>query len=221
MELKNQTNSTRNFIALLLVFMCMAYHTNGQGISSNTQGFSVSAYGTFTNFKSTSFWFANISELDDTGYGVGVEIGYGISETIKVFAGYQVSNFNLNDNWDNNGLDVFEAGIKYNFLGSLSKVRPYLSGSVSWNSVSISPASYIDDSGNSINDVKLKSAGYSFNAGIGLQYFVSPDFSIDLGVGGKFGNFSENFVDGNPITFDEGVDLRYLFGKIGLTYSFY
>lgn len=221
MELKNQTHSSRNFFALLLVFMCMTYHTNGQGISSNTQGFSVSAYGTFTNFKSTSYFLNEITEEDGTGYGVGVEIGYGITEALKVFAGYQVVNFNLDKTYTNNAVDAFEAGLKYNFSGTLSKVRPYLSGSAAWNSLSIAFINFTDANGNFIESAKLKSGGYSINAGIGLQYFISPDFSLDLGVGGKFGNFTENFVDGNPLTFDEDVDLRYLFGKIGLSYSFY
>ncbi len=208
-------------VGITLICFLLSQRIYSQDVSSNTQGFSVSLFGVASNVSSNSYYLEGIIDSNPFGVGLGANLGYGFTESVKAFVGFQVSNYNPNGSRDKNSLDAFEFGLKYNFLASLNKIRPFISGAVNWNVLDVFPVDYIYETGEVLEDVKVNAKGLGFDVGVGIQYFLSPEFNLNISVGGKFGTFSKVYSNGVREKFEEAVDFRYLGGRIGATYSFY
>ncbi|MFZ1787238.1 MAG: outer membrane beta-barrel protein [Saprospiraceae bacterium] len=209
-----------NIIATILLITGFTIKAESQDIVSNTKGFSISLFGVLSNYKSNSKFFTKVSSDEPSGLGFGGEIGYGLTETVKLFAAYQFQNFTKNGKFAQNTLTTFEGGVKYNFLGTLNRTRPFLSATISQNNLFVSPLQYELNGANSIAD-QYTAKGIGFSPSVGIQYFFTPEINVDLVSGIKFGNFTKNDADGTKLTFDSPNDFRYLFLKLGLTYNFF
>ncbi|MBK8633477.1 MAG: outer membrane beta-barrel protein [Saprospiraceae bacterium] len=173
-----------------------------------------------SKYKSDGNFATNVSEKEPSGLGLGGEIGYGITESIKVFVAYQSQSFTKNGSYPQNTLNTFEGGLKYNFLGTLNPLRPFISATISQNSLYISNLDF-DFNKVPVIAEQYTGKGIGFSPSVGIQYFFTPEINIDLASGIKFGNFTQNSADGIKLTFDSPNDFRYVFFKLGMTYNFY
>lgn len=209
--------------SLFILSLLLIYNiTFSQGVLSNTQGFSFNLFGKYNNWKSNSNFLGNLDDSEPNGTSIGLRLGYGFTENIKIFASHEFSNYALKESWNTYTINTTELGLRYSFAASLNKFRPYIQVAVARCPLNIDPVYYEDDFGNEFFDVKLKAGGYSFGGAFGVQYYITPDLNLDLGFGGNFGNFSELYIDGFEVSGnDEDVDFRILFLSLGVSYSIY
>ncbi len=208
----------------IIFLLFLSTHTNfyAQGILSNTQGFSFNAYGKYNTWKSNSTFLSDLDDSEPNGVGFGLRLGYGFTENIKFFISHEFSQYALNEKWNTYTINPIEIGLRYSFGASLIKFRPYLQLAVGWHPLNISPVDFIDNDGNEFSDANLKSSGYALGGTFGLQYYLTPDLNIDVGLGGNFGKFSKLYINGLKVPGnDEDVDFRILHINAGLSYSFY
>lgn len=130
--------------------------------------------------------------------GVGLTVGYGISERVAAFArgisGYQSTQVDL--------------GARYRFGNPSRALRPYVEGAVTGISAHARP--WVDEGGEQVHGTR--STGTGFTAGAGVEYFVSPRLGVDLGVTHSLGRFTRPVASG----FDKGFSATRL--HLGLTW---
>ncbi|MFZ1787239.1 MAG: hypothetical protein WAT92_02970 [Saprospiraceae bacterium] len=220
--MKSSENYFAKKVGIIIICFLLSQRIYAQDVSSNIQGFSVSIYGVGSKVTSNSLFLSGIMNGEPIGIGIGANVGYGFTESMKVFFGYQSQKFNRNDTYDKNTADAFELGLNYNFLASLNHIRPFLRASMSYNSLNVYPTTFtVIETGVTEENITILAKGLGFDAGVGLQYFIKPEVSVSVSGGGKFGGFTTIYYDGTKETVEQPVDFKYFYAKIGLSYSFY
>ena len=135
--------------------------------------------------------------MTSSGLGAGIEIGYRVTPRLLTYAGLEINKqpvdaFDLEGDF---GLTHLEAGARYSFPITGSKMLPYIGAWVGRRSLSTTLDDF--DAGTS-SDFSM--SGLVAGASGGVQLFVSPKLALDGGLSigvGKMGNIK---VDGQKQT---------------------
>ena len=144
------------------------------GLISDTRGFSISPH---LNGAAIDIQGAENNATDGGGGGLGVQLGYGVSNLVTLIANLDGTNINP-ERGANYALGHFDLGVMFNFLKPDKSVRPFLSLSLSGRNATFRRG-----------DLEAKATGPGITAGGGIRYFASPSVSIDGEIavtGGKF-----------------------------------
>lgn len=145
---------------------------------SSTSGISISAY------LSGAALSAEDANDVDSGGGLSVRVGYGISEQVQIYTELSRAAIEYADINDTYALSHFDLGARYNFGTARSALRPYLNGAFSGRAASM-------DLGIGVLDLR----GFGFTAGGGLYYFLSSSIALEGTLNLTFGSFSEGRFD--------------------------
>ena len=107
-----------------------------------------------------------------TGGGVGVRLGYGVSDAVSLFARGTAAY----------GHAHYDAGARFSLGGAGSSLRPYVEGAVG----------YVGSS-----QPEVDPRGAAVTGGLGLEYFLSRRVALDGGLSYSTGRFTEGAGDGD------------------------
>jgi hypothetical protein len=127
-----------------------------------------------------------------TGFGGGVQVGYAITPRLSAYAGYEIAKqpvdmVGLDGDF---GLTHLEAGAHLTFPMKHSRVTPYVGGWVGRRSLSSTLEDF--DAGTS---QELSLSGLAAGVSGGIQYFLSPNLSLDGGLSLGVGKFGDVKID--------------------------
>lgn len=163
----------------------------------------------FLNFELNSQALSVDEENDenDRGGGLGFRIGYGFTPTFSLYLGLTGANMRLEENRnDNYGLAIAELGTRLHFGRKLK-----------------SPTFYLDIALQSLvaraADADIDFTGGGLGLGAGLLVWVGPELTLDFGLRGSGGTFSE-FRAGNISVNIGDENVRYGVGRlsVGMTW---
>lgn len=136
----------------------------------------------------------DLGDETESGGGLGFQLGYGFTPRLALFA--EGTGALLNVEGDDVGLGHFDLGLRYAWTGE-RRLVPHLEAAVSGRALQQQDVVIDGEQG----DLELSGVGATFGAGV--QYFVSPKFSLGAtfkySVGAldtvKFGDVSVSDVD--------------------------
>ena len=107
--------------------------------------------------------------------GVGLAIGYGVTDRLSVFArtDYAYRSAHL------------DAGVRYSFGSPRTALRPY--AELAATRVGSTPAE------------GFRLAGYGATAGVGVEYFLTRKLELDVGTVHSEGSYTSREVAGKPV----------------------
>jgi hypothetical protein len=200
---------------LAFVIMCSVISLSSRAqdaltLRSNTEGFHIGLSGGYKHWASS--YFNQLDELEPTGIGGGLNLGFGLNQHIELFANLEYHGFALKNDWDDYGLTVVGVGTRYNFGGTLQKVRPFAELAYNYQYLVVNPVQLNGQL------FKYELSGGALSLGGGVNFFVTPKLAINLKGGVNFGTFSsfllnEDGVEDRPDvkTFQFGLGLNYFF----------
>ncbi|HEX8903977.1 MAG TPA: outer membrane beta-barrel protein [Longimicrobiaceae bacterium] len=106
------------------------------------------------------------------GLGLGVTLGYGVSDAVTLFARGDVA-------YARSNLDV---GARYRFGSPAAALRPYVEAGFTRTGTLIA---------------SQRTSGYGVTAGAGVEYYVRHNFAVDVGVVHSRGRFTTGPLDGD------------------------
>ncbi len=203
----------KQYIACVLMLSMISLSSYGQDaltLRSNTEGLHIGLGGGYKHWISS--YFNRLDELEPTGLGGGLNLGYGLNQHIELFATIDYHTFKFKNEWDDYGLTIAGVGARYNFGGTLQKVRPYAELAYNYQYMVINPVNLNGQL------FEYKMSGGAFSVGGGVNFFVSPKFAINLKAGANVGKFSSFLLNDDGIedrpdvkTFQFGVGVSYFF----------
>lgn len=195
---------------LLLLFSGVSASLFAQDIRSNTEGFNLSLQGSFVRWSST--FFDQLDESDPNGIGGAVRLGYGFNQRFEGFAQYERQTLKLKSDWDVNRMSTFAAGIRANFGGTLQAARPFVEVGYALQNLKISPVY--------LNGIlyEFKLSGPSVWLGGGINYFITPQLSLNIRAAGTIGKYNSFLASGQG--FEDRPDVRTFRAAIGICYFF-
>jgi len=128
------------------------------------------------------------------GGGLGVMAGYELNRAVTAFASLDVAKQNSGVNWMEGsfGLVHAEMGVRVELSQTNPQSVPYLLAALGRRAIGARVYSFDDDE---VYDVSF--TGMMLSVGGGLQYALSPKFSLDGGVEFGVGTFDHYDVDGD------------------------
>ena len=138
---------------------------------SNTKGLNAGA--SFHVLGWTSEYFQYLDENAGSGIGGGLRAGYGITQLIEPYVAIDFTSMGVGDvDAQSFKMTHIDLGVRFNFAGTTSAVRPFVQGGYS------SRIGKIDQvvNGNDYSDVKFY--GGTPHVGGGLNYFLKPGISL-------------------------------------------
>lgn len=203
----------KKYIALVLMCSMVSIFSQAQDaltLRSNTEGFHIGLGGSYKHWASS--YFNQLDEIEPTGIGGGLNLGYGLNQHIELFATLDYHTFAFKNNWDDYNMTIFGVGTRYNFGGTLQAIRPYVELAYNYQYMLISPVNLNGQL------FKYELSGGALSVGGGLNFFVTPRLAINLRGGANVGKFSsfllnEEGIEDRPDvkTFQFGVGLNYFF----------
>lgn len=177
------------FNLLIISFLCStSYAQSTLTVRSNTEGLHIGVGGNYAHWTST--YFSKLDEYEPMGLGGGLSLGYGINQHLELIGSYNWHTFSFKETWEEYSLSSIGVALRYNMGGTLQAVRPFIEAGYNFQNIFITP---VDLDGQLI-DLQLK--GGQFGVGGGLNFFVSPKFSINAKAGANFGKFSSFLLGG-------------------------
>ena len=211
----------RKSLSVLFCVLFTASFALSQGIASSIEGFKAQAFLSIDSWSSDSFFLGDISDDDSSGTGFGVELAYGVNESMEAYVSYSQTKYAEDQNWDIYRSRSIELGGRYHFGASLQKFRPFAQVFLSSSTMKLEPI-FIMEGGTTIYDnAEMKLNGILFGAGAGVNYYIIPDFSLGLNVSGKLGSYSSVKVNGNKYDPGDSIDLSFFRIRLTASYHFY
>lgn len=171
-------------------------------IQSNTEGLQLSANGSVASWSSK--YFVNLPQLEPLGVGGGAQVGYGFTQKLTGFARYEYHSFKLKNDWDTYRFSGFGFGIRWNFSGTVQRLRPYAELGLTRVGLKISPVLL----NNQLRTYDL--LGTLFTPGAGVQYFLQPNLALGANVNVSVGNFGNFQIDGSGISDKPDVTITHI-----------
>lgn len=153
----------------------------------------------------TGFDVPEFSDDQDTGGGLGLEIGYNFNTNVAIFVNLDGSNMSP-DVGEDYALAHVDLGVEGRLGDSDSSFRPYGKASLL-----AAVAQYDGEQG----DLEISGGGASL--GIGVYYFVNNNFAIDLGYTHSWINVNEVKVGNVSVEIDENANSS----RLGLGFSYH
>ncbi len=179
-------NLTFNLLIISLLSI-KSFSQSSLTVRSNTEGLHIGVSGNYAHW--TSSYFSKLDEYEPMGLGAGVSLGYGINQHIELLASYNWHTFSFKESWDEYSLSSIGAALRYNMGGTLQSIRPFVEVGYNYQNIFITPV----DLDGQLVDLQLK--GGQIGVGGGLNFFVSPKFSINTKAGANLGKFSSFLFD--------------------------
>lgn len=163
----------RKLLTAVLVAAGVVQGAGAAQAQSNISGFSlgVALHGAAID--------AEDADEIESGGGLALRLGYGVTDAITLFIEGAGANINP-DGADDYPLVHVDLGGRFSFLGSASRLRPFVGASVTGRAASF-------DLGTETLDLR----GRAFTVGGGLEYFVSSVLGLEVGLNYSFGSFDE------------------------------
>ncbi|SOE20248.1 Outer membrane protein beta-barrel domain-containing protein [Spirosomataceae bacterium TFI 002] len=157
-------------------------------MKSNTEGFSVGV--NFNSLGWSSDYFTLLDDQESNGVGVGVELGYGITQRFEVIGRFDFSTLALENEWDYFTMGNAELMARFNPGATTKKFRPYVELGVGNQGVSVSPIFFNNQ------QVEYAFSGIGFAYGAGLNFFLNRNLLITANLAGSTGNMSSFTING-------------------------
>lgn len=133
---------------------------------SSTKGFMVNAGPHVLGWASTYFQY--MDENAPSGYGGGARIGYGVTQLIEPYLGFDATTIGIsNVDAQSFSMTHVDVGVRFNFGGTILPIRPFVQGGYSSRKGVIKQVI----NGNQYDDVDF--SGGTPHLGGGLRYFFS------------------------------------------------
>ena len=197
-------------IPFLLLF---SSSLDGQDIQSSATGFS--AYGgiSYSTWSSESFFLSDLAELEPTGLGFKLGVGYGISEKISFHASHSAISYAQEFDWNTYNISMQTLSARFTFGATLSKWRPTFEAGAAFVSNKVDPVSF-----DGFDDLELQNRGTGLHLGGGINYHINTNFAISLQGNYIYGNFSTTRFSGTEFDPNEDVDFAILNINLGVRY---
>lgn len=155
---------------------------------SNTRGFTAGLH-----LNGSALQLDGEGAEAENGGGMGLMLGYGVSNKVTLFARVDGADVSYSDGEDGSyTLAHLDLGGRYSFGSSAAALRPFVELSLMGAGVS----DEIDGS-----DVTL--SGGAFGIGGGLEYFFSRSLALDVGLSLSKGEFTTATVDGEDYDLED------------------
>lgn len=138
---------------------------------SNTKGFFVNAGPHVLGWASNYFQY--MDKNAPSGYGGGARIGYGVTQLIEPYVGFDVTSMGTS-NVDAQSFSIthLDVGVRFNLGGTILPVRPFVQGGYSSRKGVIKKVI----NGNRYDDVEF--SGGTPHLGGGLRYFIKKAIAV-------------------------------------------
>ncbi|MGZ5286938.1 MAG: outer membrane beta-barrel protein [Flavisolibacter sp.] len=180
--------------SIIFLFLLMATASMAQVRQrSNTKGFNAAV--NVHSLGWTSEYFQYLDENAGNGLGGGVRFGYGVTQLIEPYVGFDFTSMNIS-NVDAQGFKMthIDFGVRFNLGGTISPFRPFVEGGYSARKGKITQVV------NGMSYVDAEFSGGTPHVGGGINYFASRAIAIfarGLFTVGKKSNLS---IDGSTQT---------------------
>ncbi len=191
----------RSFAIAAVAAALVAGSANAQSTSGSTNGFSIGAQVTGAGLN-----FSNAAQKVDFGGGWGVQAGYGFGQRFSVIANYDHNS--LDQSTGTFDLGQWDALGRFSFLPG-SMVRPYIEAGATGR---VAKSSSFNGTG---GDYTF--SGISPTTGIGAQFFISRQVSVNAGLDWTFGNFNNVDNNGNSVNGFNQLDATGTRVRLGAT----
>lgn len=193
-------------LAVSLVALLFLTTDDVQAQRSNTRGLFLNAH-----LNATTIGYDQDDFDTQTGGGLGVQFGYGVSNLVALFLGVDGSVMSNEDVEDAFTLAHVDVGAQFNFGKPRSAARPY--GVIA---LTFRQATFDLGEGNRAFEVDFSGGGLTL--GGGLKYFFSRAVALDVGLNLTFGEFTDVEVGG--VTVQDALDLNATSGRfvVGLSW---
>lgn len=226
MYINNKNKMIHNYklvtFCLLILVPFTAGKTLAQDIQSDVSGFYGNINVHYGQWSTSSQFLEGIRDYDPNGLGLQLSAGYGFKQRMELFAQFSYSDFNMSGDWSTYNHTELGVGFRYNFGGTLSKLRPFLDAQISSSSMTIDRIFYEHANVGVRVEGKLEMEGVSLIGGGGVRYFFRPWIAGKVHArfhhGGDydmiFEGFDLEFPEKQDVTqFDIGIGVTWYFGK--------
>jgi hypothetical protein len=203
----------KQYISCALALTLISVFSFGQDaltLRSNTEGFHIGLGASYKHWVSS--YFNRLDEIEPTGLGGGLNLGFGLNQHIELFANVDYHTFALKNDWDDYKLTALGVGVRYNFGGTLQAIRPYGELAYNYQSLTINP---VELNGQLF---KYEMKGGSLGIGGGVNFFVKPRLAINAKAGATIGKFSSFLLNGDGI--EDRPDVKVFQFGVGVSYFF-
>lgn len=198
-------------IALLLLITLPALSQDQPLVMrSNTEGLSIGIH--LNSLGWSSDFFTVLDEEESSGFGAGIELGYGITQRFELIGRFDFSSLALQNDWEYFTFTNTELLARFNPGSTTKKLRPYVELGAGSQAIAVSPIFLNGD----IVDYEV--SGISFNYGAGLNYYLNRNLLVTLNLAGATGSMSSFLINNSPI--NEQPDVSNLRLKAGIRFYF-
>ena len=195
-------------LATAALLVALLFLTTGDAYAqrSNTRGIFLNAH-----LNATTIGYDDDDFNTQSGGGLGIQFGYGVSNLVTLFIGVDGSVMSSEDVDGSYALAHVDLGSQFNFGKPRSAVRPY--GVIA---LTFRQATFDLEGGN--QNVEIDFSGGGLTLGGGLKYFFSRAVALDVGLNLTFGEFTDVQVGG--VTVQDALDLNATSGRfmVGLSW---
>ena len=199
----------------VIISFVLSLSVQGQDIQSSATGFSVYGGFSYSHWSSESFFLGELSELEPTGLGYKLGVGYGITEKISIHANHYGLSFIQEFDWNTYSINLQTLSARFTFGATLSKWRPTFEAGLAYIRNKVDPISF-----DGLDDLELRNTGFGLHLGGGINYHINTNMGISLQGNYMYGNFSETTISGIDYDLEEDVDFGVLNINIGFRYFF-
>ncbi|HRO69749.1 MAG TPA: outer membrane beta-barrel protein [Chitinophagaceae bacterium] len=159
-------------ITLILVIVSFCIASEGQVRQrSAIKGFNAAAR--IHTLGWASEYFQYLDENASSGFGGGLRLGYGITELLEPYVGFDFTSIGKSDiDAKSFGMTHIDVGLRVNLAGTINPVRPFVQAGYSFLK------GKVDEVANGASYVDLEFYGGKPHVGGGLNYFFKIPISV-------------------------------------------
>lgn len=197
---------------IIFIFVSFASFAQVQPLEmkSNTEGFSVGVQ--LNTLGWSSKYFTVLDEEEPSGYGVGIELGYGITQRFELIGRFDFSTLAIQNDWDYFTFNNAELLARFNPGSTTKRFRPYVEIGAASANIGVSPILFNN------NLVAYNMSGFAIAYGGGFNYFLNRNLLITLNAAGSSGSISDFTVDGTFI--EDKPDVSNFRVRLGARFYF-
>lgn len=199
-------------ILFLLILPLLGYsQSEALEMKSNTEGFSLGLTGNTLGWSST--FFTVLDDLEPSGYGLGLEAGYGFTQRLELIARFDYSSLAIENSWDYFDFSNLDLMARFNMGSTTRKFRPYFELGAGRQAMNVSPLLL----NNEVVSYELSGVGIAYGAG--LNFFITRHLLATLNASGTLGKMQKFTVnESEPIL--EVADVNNFRIRLGMRFYF-
>ncbi len=198
--------------SLLLLFITFSFSAFSQiRQQSSTEGFRVGLQVGRTGWASDYFSF--VSTNAGSGFTIGANASYGINQLIEPYVCYEYSSMGTGTvNVSSFSFSHIDAGVRFNFGGTVNKLRPFVQAGYGIRNGSLTQISFATGGFGNVNF-----NGATPHIGGGVSYFIKPNLALHAKGVATFGSKASVLV--NNIDTGEKADVTTFRLTVGVTFN--